>query len=154
MKNILYTNAAGQRVNLVDYTKERIHTYQDTRVYIGTDSQSAGRYTHYATVVAFRRDARKGVHFVWHKTKIPCGIDHWSRLWKEVELTVDAAEYLKRELPSLKISYVELDFNGEKSTLSNKLVSSAKGWMQGLGYNVLVKPDEQVACQAADWLLR
>jgi len=148
-----FSTLEGLRVNLIDYISERLHKYPDTKIYVGTDSQDYGRWTHYATVVAFRRSA-KGVHFVYTKDKIQTGRDHWSRLWREVEMTVDLAEFIKESLPFLKIEHLEIDFNGTKNTLSNRLVKSARGWCEGMGYSVLVKPDEQVACKAADWLLK
>ena len=151
--NYKFVKRNGERVNLIEYIKTQITRHPDTKVYIGTDSQDRSIFSHYVTVVAFRY-GNKGAHIVWKHNKFSRVNDHWSRLWREIEMTIEVANYIRDVLPFLNIKAVEVDFNGEKNTLSNKLVKAARGWCEGLGYNVLVKPDEQIACQAADWILK
>ena len=142
----------GERVELVNYVIKKLAENKHTKVYIGTDSQSYGGYTHYVTCVVLRYNSRGG-HVLFNRIKVPRIRDHWTRLWKECELSIEAANWLDDNSP-IKVEFVELDYNTVKITESSKLVSATKGWIESLGYKCRLKPDELIACKAADFIVR
>lgn len=143
----------GELVNAIEHTVSQIATFPDNlRIYIATDSQNYGGKTVYVTVVVYRYGL-KGAHYIYQKQRIPRIRDHFTRLWKEAELTVEAASMLTDEIP-VSIEALEFDYNNKKITKSTSLVSATKGWAESLGYKVKVKPDEMIAAKAADHLCR
>lgn len=146
---ILETN---ETVDILTYVIDKLKENPHLRIYVGTDSQSYGGFTHYAVVVVLRYNQRGG-HVLFQRIKVPRIRDHWSRLWKECELSLDVAEWLNKSSP-IKIEAIELDYNTKKITESTKLVSATKGWVESLGYKARLKPDEMIACKAADHICR
>lgn len=85
--------------DLGQYLREYLAEYPDTSVYVGTDSQTAGAWTRFVTVVALYDEIRKdGVHYVFTKTTEKREKDTFSRMWKEVEMSMEVAEYLETAL--------------------------------------------------------
>lgn len=142
----------GEKVELVDYVIQKLVENKHIKIYIGTDSQNYGGFTHYATCVVLRYNQRGG-HVLYNKVKVPRIRDHWTRLWKECELSVEAANWLS-DNSSIKVEFLELDYNTVKITESHKLVSATRGWVESLGYKCRLKPDEMIACKAADFICR
>lgn len=122
-----------------------------TKIYVGTDSQNKRRKTTYVTVVALRPGTR-GVHVLYFKENIQKNRDIYTRLWKECEMSVELAEYLREA--GLSVYQIDLDFNDDESYESNRVASGAAGWIEGLGYRAGTKPAELVATKAADHLCR
>lgn len=144
----------GELVNVIDHTISQLATFPDNlRIYIATDSQNYGGKTVYVTVVVYRYGVR-GAHYIYKKDRIPRIRDHFSRLWKEAELTVEVADIITGEIPVISIEALEFDYNNKKVTKSSSLVAATKGWAESLGYKVKVKPDEMIAAKAADHLCR
>lgn len=141
-----------ERVDLLEYVIDRLKENPHLKIYIGTDSQNYGGFTHYAIAVVLRYNQRGG-HVLYQKLKVPRIREHWNRLWKECELSVEVAEWLKAASP-LTIEAVELDYNTKKITESHKLVAATKGWVESLGFKARLKPDEMIACKAADHICR
>ncbi len=142
----------GELVNIIEHCVDQLSFYPSLKIYIATDSQNYGAKTVYATAIVFRYGL-KGAHYVYLKQRLPRIRDHFTRLWKEAEYTLDAANMLTEELP-IAIEALEFDYNGEKKTKSTSLISATKGWAESLGYKVKVKPDEMIAAKAADHLAR
>ena len=151
----------GELVDDVTHAREVMAKHPDAKIYVGTDSQNKKRYTNYAVAVVFRYGYR-GAHYMYHRYKIKKIRDRWSRLWKEVELSIEVANRLKEH--GIPIYAIDLDFNGDETYVdsngrskqagSNMMVSSACGYCIGLGYKVIIKPEEQIAAKAADHLCR
>lgn len=141
-----------QKVDLLQYIVDKISENPHLKIYIGTDSQNFGRDTYYATAVVLRYNQRGG-HVLYQTEKVPRIYNHWNRLWKECEKSVEVAQWLK-ESSSIGVECIELDYNTKKITESNKLVSATKGWVESLGYKARLKPDEMIACKAADHVCR
>ena len=116
-------------------------------IHIGSDSQSVGKKTFYATVIAYKLGTR-GVHYILNKKKVSIINDMWTRLWKEAEDSIDTAEWLTKQI-SVKVE-IDMDYNGDENFKSHKLISAAKGWANSLGYKVNIKPNKQIATKAAD----
>lgn len=147
--NVLETN---EKVDLLEYIAEKIKENPYIKIYIGTDSQNFGGYTHYATAVVLRYNQRGG-HVLYKREKIGRIRDHFTRLWKECEYSLEVAQWL-RDISAINVEAIELDYNSAKITESSKLVSATVGWCKGEGFNVKVKPDEMIAAKAADHVCR
>lgn len=141
-----------EKVDLLDYIVEKLREEPNIKIYVGTDSQNYGGYSHYATAVVLRYNQRGG-HVLYQKIKVPRIRDHWTRLWNECQYSLDVALWLKENSP-IQVEVIELDFNSVKLTESHKLVSATKGYVQSMGFNVRLKPDEMIACKAADHICR
>jgi len=85
--------------DLGQYLRDYLAEYPDTSVYVGTDSQTGGAWTRFVTVVALYDEIRKdGVHYVFTKIAEKREKDTFSRMWKEVEMSMEVAEYLETAL--------------------------------------------------------
>lgn len=144
-----FKTVGGVYVDIVEHTLESIKQNPNTQIHVGTDSQNLSDETIYVTVIAYRY-GNNGVHYIMHKQKVSRISDMWSRLWKETELTLQVAEWLKEQLPALKIN-IDMDYNDDKFWASNQLVQATRGWAQSLGYQVNTKPVTLIACRAADY---
>jgi predicted RNase H-related nuclease YkuK (DUF458 family) len=145
---LLFKNIKGDRIDPVDQTLEVIKNYPYAEIHIGTDSQNINKETRYTTVIAYRLGTR-GVHYIFSKSSTKIIRDMWTRLWKEAEFSIDLAEWLTQKI-TIKVQ-IDMDYNGDESFQSHKLISAAKGWANSLGYKVNVKPNNQIATRAADY---
>ena len=85
--------------DLGQYLRDYLEKYPDTTVYVGTDSQTAGAWTRFVTVIALYDEIRKdGVHYVFNKKTERREKDTFSRMWKEVEMSLEVASYLEGAL--------------------------------------------------------
>ena len=150
--NKYFKTEEGNLVDVLKHTVELFKDNPDMQIHIATDSQNYGANTVYATAVVFRFGL-KGAHYIYNKQKIPRIRNHFNRLYKEGELTIECAEYITSNL-SIKIHAVEFDYNDAKKTASTSLVPIMKGWAESLGYKALTKPDIMIASKASDHLCR
>ena len=132
----------GKYVNIVKHTLEQIEKYPNLQIYVGTDSQTMGGHTVYATTICFRYGTR-GAHYVVFKEEVARVSDDFMRLWDEGRRTIETAAILTDELPVSV--YLEFDYNDYAKTVSNKLVSSFKGYQ-----NARFKSCEMIATRAAN----
>lgn len=125
---------------------------------VGTDSQKRKRKIVYVTIIAFRFGIR-GVHYIYHKElikkkKYQLGRkpNEYERLYNEAVLSLEVANHLNEN--GLKVDFVELDYNSDHKYLSNQLIGPTVGMCKAYGFQVKVKPDEQMAVKAADNLAK
>lgn len=142
----------GDRVDVVNHTIKILEDTPHVEIHIGTDSQNKGEFTHYAIAIAYRFGTR-GVHYIYHKEKVPRIKDRFTKLFREAELTIETAEWITTKIPSLKVE-LDFDYNDDKKYFSQKLVSAVKGWAESLGYKANTKPNNQIATKAADYQCR
>jgi predicted RNase H-related nuclease YkuK (DUF458 family) len=135
-------------VDLVPHIKAAIQSEDDVKLYIGSDSQTVGDTTIYATVIVIHYGNR-GAGVLYHKEKLPKVRDTWTRLWAEVERSIEIAEYLRSHgLP--KADYIDLDFNPDPKYRSNMVLRAAVGYVESLGYTPRTKPMAPAASTCAD----
>lgn len=138
-------------IDVVDYCKKYLSDNRSAEIHIGTDSQNHRKFSAYVIAIAFRNE-NHGAHVIYTSFHIPKIRDKFSRLWKEAEYSISVADILrKNEIP---IKYIELDFNKKKNTGSNMMIAPSVGYVLGMGYSAITKPDDLVACKAADHILR
>ena len=75
------------------YVLDYVIKYPDTMVFIGTDSTQLRKQTLYATAVVLYHPG-SGAHIIYKRTRLSKVKDLFTRLWKEVELTREVAEYV------------------------------------------------------------
>lgn len=150
--NKYFKTEEGQIVDILEHAVSQLQTFPDLKIHIATDSQNYGANTVYATVIVFRYGL-KGAHYIYLKQRLPRIRNHFNRLYKEGELTIECAEYLTSNV-SVKVHALEFDYNDKKKTASTNLIPIMKGWAESLGYKALVKPDLLIAAKASDHLCR
>lgn len=146
--NQIFRDIHGNRIDPIRHTRKILKENPFVDIHIGTDSQSFAKRTKYITVIAYRFGNR-GVHYILTKKGYPQIKDLWTRLWKETEMSVGVAEWIKSAL-NIRAE-IDMDYNEDESFKSNKLVNVSRGWANSLGYKVNIKPHGQIATRAADY---
>ena len=139
------------KVELGPYARQMIKNNPNIKIYVGSDSQNYSQSTLYATTVVFRFE-NSGAHVIYHRERTPLVTDMWTRLWGELQRSIDVAGYLKFEC-GVPIEQIDLDVNSDPEYPSNKIFQAAVGYAQSLGYIAKTKPDLLVATWAANVLV-
>lgn len=88
----------GEHVRDVgQYVLDYVTQYPETMVFIGTDSTQLRKQTLYATAVMLYHPGG-GAHIVFKRDRVPKIKDLFTRLWKEVEIVKEVAEYIDSTL--------------------------------------------------------
>jgi len=142
----------NEQFDLAEYTKRYLDTNKDynVKMYLGCDSQTKADKTTYATTLVFHVES-SGCHVIYKKEVVPVIRDMWNRLWKETELSVEAAIYLREN--GIEIDTIDLDYNIDPIHDSNRLVKAAVGYVESLGFKARVKPELLPAVYAADTIV-
>jgi predicted RNase H-related nuclease YkuK (DUF458 family) len=158
-----YYKINGDEVSLIPYIIDKLKSNIVESIHVGSDSQNIGRKTTIVTVVAFRYGIGndnsngnligKGVHYIFNKSRVKKIRNVEERLLIEVENSINLSLWIREHIPTIKLQ-IDMDINSDEHHLSNKLVSQAKGWGEGLGFIVNIKPDNQIATRAADYHCR
>lgn len=148
-----FSTKEGVKVNIVEHTLEQIAKHPNMKMYVGTDSQDDGLETVYATAIVYRFDLR-GAHVIYFREKIPRIWDMFTRLYTEGMRTVETAEMIKKEIPSLSFEALEFDYNDMHKTDSSRVIGALRGWVKGLGMKPSFKSGGQLATKVADHICR
>ncbi|MGB1094464.1 MAG: ribonuclease H-like YkuK family protein [Bacteroidia bacterium] len=136
------------RVFLNEYIRDYLQKNPKAQIIIGCDSKNRDDETVYGLVVVLYKN-KKGGHVLYGKERVPRVRDRWSRLWKEVEYSVDMANQLVQSgLP--KATFIDLDLNPDPQFKSNDVVRAAVGLVESMGYQARTKPYSLCASYAAD----
>jgi predicted RNase H-related nuclease YkuK (DUF458 family) len=138
----------GQYIDLIPYLKTKLAEADNIRMYVGTDSQNVGSRTIYATVIVLHY-GNNGGHVIYRKTSVPKILDKFTKLWNEVQDSVELAQYLEANGIE-KPAYIDLDFNPDPRYQSNTVLRAALGYVESLGYSPRCKPDAVSASYIAD----
>jgi predicted RNase H-related nuclease YkuK (DUF458 family) len=139
-------------VDLVPYLTEKLKEADDIQLYIGTDSQNQADRTIYASVIVLHYGNRGG-HVLYSKESFPRIRDSFTRLWKEVDLSVQISEFL-REAGIQKPKYIDIDLNPDPRYRSNQVLRAALGYVESMGYSPRCKPNAVSASCIADKLCK
>lgn len=146
----------GSDVDLIQHTQSIIDQHPDTRLYVGCDSQNKRRGCTYAIVVAYRftygEGTRKGARYVYQQEWVDKTKDKFTRLWGEVERSVNLALWLEEK--GFKVYQIDLDFNQDVKAGSHDMVASGVGYCRGFGFNVSIKPEMQCASRCGDHIVK
>lgn len=150
MEKIFRSLSNHQEIDLLPYLIKKMEEPWD--LYIGTDSQHIGDYTYYATVIVLHNSS-KGGHILYCKEIVDRVSDTFSRLWKEVENSMEVALYLRSQHFDA-ISSIDLDFNPDPKYQSNSLLRAALGYVEAMGFKARIKPYAAAASCCADYILQ
>lgn len=124
-------------------------------VYVGCDSHKTTkrgkRETVFVTVVVIHKDCSSGAKVFSRTDVLPEFPSNRVRLLKEVEMAVDIA-YEIADTVGKRVFEVHLDLNPSPEHYSNCVVKEAIGWVKGMGYTPVIKPDSVAANACADGL--
>lgn len=150
------------------YLRKYLTDYPQTSIFVGSDSKCKGGKVLYATVIALYDEIRKdGVHYIFKRDREVGKIDIFSRMWKEMEKSLEVAEYLEVELEGYakrlsiedlmvmknpaggyykvhqnKLVTIDVDVNthdGDGKNQSHIAFETIKGYLVGLGYRARFK---------------
>ena len=141
-----------QQIDLVSYVKNKIEESPELDLFVGCDSQNHGRVTTYAIVVVLHK-THGGGHVLYTREDIPMIRDVSTRIWKEVEMSLDVAEFLV-ENGIKRAKYIDIDMNPDKKYKSNMLLAAAMGLVKWKGFEGRSKPDAVSASYVADKLCK
>lgn len=135
------------------YIKSSLDTQPLSKVYVGTDSQNKDDFTIYVTAIVIHWNSDSGGHVLYVKDKVPRIRDRYTKLWIEVQRSVEVANFLKNDC-NIPIEYIDLDLNSNAKWESNKVLGPAVGYIESLGYQARFKPGPAYAVRIADSLCR
>ena len=143
-----------EKIDLIPYIEKYIEQHEGVKILIGCDSQNQKRETTYAVVIGLYTPG-KGAHVLYNKFNIPRELDNFTRLFKEVQYSVDVAEIV-REGTGIRAEYIDIDINNDKKYKSNTVLVSAVGYVTAFGYKFRHKHDIETPhmCYAADHLVK
>jgi predicted RNase H-related nuclease YkuK (DUF458 family) len=118
----------GKYVNIVNHTVEYLNKYPNVEIFVGTDSQTEHGYTMYATTIVYRYGTR-GAHYIVFKEQVDREKVEYNRLYNEGVRTIEAANILKNEIPSLN-PILEFDYADVNKTISTQLVNAFRGYYE------------------------
>lgn len=144
---VMHNNAP---IQLLEHVRETLACHPDVEVLVGSDSQNRSGHTIYTTAVVLRY-RKNGAHVLYWREKQTRIRDMWTRLWGEVERSVDVARLLTVE-GGIRISRIDMDLNSDPRHGSNRLHTSAVGYVRAQGYEARTKPDMLIATWAANVL--
>ena len=142
----------GEQIDdVAKYVKEYISQYPETEVMVGTDSQNSGDITTYCTIIAMYRPGRGG-HCIYRKWKTKKVTVRSVRLLSEVWSSLEVANLLRGD--GIEIKYIDIDINPNPKFKSYEVYSSAKGMIEGLGYECRCKTFIPLVTSMADWVVK
>lgn len=144
--------------NVNEYVKEYFTTHDgEYKLFIGTDSQKVRKQSlvYYATVICIY-NVGHGAHILYSKQKRTNIKNMFDRLWWEIEYSMAITNELKDGgvLVNRNILSVHIDISPKVKNKSNDVYKSAVGYVTGMGYNCLAKPNAVAATYCSDWVVR
>ena len=120
-------------------------------IYIGTDSMLTSGYCKFSTIVAIHSNEHDiANYFFQNQKKYDKKFKNLeTKILREVEYSITAANYFKYHIPSASIE-VHIDIGDQERNATRHLVDASCGWVAGSGYISKIKP-ESWASSVADW---
>lgn len=163
---MIFKKISGERIeNLSEYLKSYLSSRDgEIEIYIGCDSlPPRNKMVSFITAIVIY-DIGHGAHVIYKKDKSDKCKAMYDRLWREIELTVEVATYLRDNnileyktkngiIKSISIE-IHADLNPDSAHKSNAVYLSAMGYVKSLGFNFVPKPTAFAATYMADSLVR
>lgn len=147
-ERIFHTLGERKTVDLIPYLKKKVSERDDIKIYIGTDSQNHKKKTFYAVVIVLHY-GNNGGHVIYTKEKVPRIKDRYSRLWREVTLSLELANFIV-DNGIQRPDFIDLDLNPDPKWKSNDVLRAALGYVEGSGYTPRAKHGE--VSGSASWM--
>ena len=159
--------------DLGEYVRCYKRQYPEVTFIVGCDAAEGKKSYGYAVVVVMVHKGN-GAHYIFKRetAERDAIMKRWSKIaksptahipvkiWGEVERTMRTCEYLEEALaefksdPEEKLVEAHLDINGSPQWASNSLYEAGRGYFNGYGVPVKLKPDAFAASHAADLISR
>lgn len=144
--------------NVEEYVKNYCLEHKNNiDIIVATDSQNKGSKTTYSTVIGMydRGDGEHGhgAHCIFRRWKTDRERVRNTRLLNEVGASIEIAQKLV-SAGCPKPKFIDIDINPNPKFKSNEVYSAAKGWAEGLGYEVRFKHLGPMFTYVADWLVK
>jgi len=145
--------------NVAKYIENYIESdkHHEFEIFIGTDSQKVRKrnLVWYSSVVCLYRKGN-GAHIIYAKEKRTDIIGIENRLLEEVNYSIQLATYLRdnKVLNLDELLTLHIDISTNKKNKSNKVHKQAEGWVTGMGFECVSKPDSHASSYAADMVCR
>lgn len=173
MKNKFKKFGGNDIPDVGEHIRNYLKLYPQTSVYVGTDSKVRGGKIVYVSVIAMYDEIRKdGVHYIFKRDTEHGKLDVFSRMWREMEKSVEVADYLEIELEGhikrytiedmmvlknpaggyykmnqTRLVGIDMDINAQpgpdKRNKSNVAYLAVKGYLVGLGYRTRFKNERE-----------
>jgi uncharacterized protein len=144
----------GRRVkDLIGEFKQVIGEAGETEVHVGTDSQQAGRFTEFVTVMAIL-DKGHGGRVFYTREKVERVKNLRERLMKEVWLSVTTGLEINEYVPSKDSLLIHVDANPDVHYKSSAYIKELTAMVVSQGFRHILKPDAWVASHVADHIVK
>lgn len=121
-------------------------------IHVGCDSKFYSGGTRFALAIAiYLNPCVTYWHATWNDKNMRRDIKY--RIWEEVELSIALGFKLQELMPTKKIS-IHCDINADSRFPSHSLNTSAKGYVEGCGFEYKNKPGSWCATGCADYHTR
>lgn len=120
-------------------------------LYVGTDSMLYNTHCVFSCIVAVHSNDLSIANYYFQKQKMT-ELKYKkleNKILKEIEISINAAQFLKQNIPKSNIE-VHIDIGDTNKNATKHLVDGAKGWVKGMGFDVKIKPYSW-ASSVADW---
>ena len=151
--SVMFRKFNGETIPSVDdYVKDYVNTHENMEILVGTDSQNRGDNTIYSTVIALYEPGH-GAHCIFRRWREPRERIRATRLMNEVWASIATAEELVKK-GVRKPKYIDIDINPNPRFKSNEVFTSAKGMIEGMGYEVRFKTFGPLVTTMADYVVK
>lgn len=152
MENKHYIKIDGTEiVDVKEYVREFIIEHPTVQVHIGCDSQERGENISYAVTLCLYIPGHGG--HVISKRVVTKKASRYEKLWKEVELSISAAEELESVIKNQELT-IHVDYNVKPTEGSHSLYDAGIGYITACGYKALGKPNAWASTKVADKVCR
>ena len=148
----------GEKIDLVTYVGNYCHAHRNIQIMVSTDSQSHGRYTCFATIVALYDSGDgehgHGAHVIsrtWKGRRYKKS-EIFDRMMDETMASIDVAKLMRDS--GIFVRYVDIDISPEEEAGSNVAFSAAKGWVESEGFECRWKTLCPLSTTMADYEAR
>jgi predicted RNase H-related nuclease YkuK (DUF458 family) len=132
--------------------REVVSKHPNIKYRVGCDSLNIKDKTVFITTLVGIHPDKKGAFILYSKEKVPKIEEPQVRLWVEVEKAIEFATFLRDE-HLVEIDCIDFDLNPDITYESSRLVASAIGYAESMGFKAYCKPDSIFAIYAADFIV-
>lgn len=128
------------------------YTRQNIPISIGTDSMVKSDKVTFASAIGFHSfEKNVGNYFFSKKNYNKSEFSNlYTRLGKEIMMSIDIAKFIKEKFPNAKIE-IHVDISDDPNNSSSIISDYAKAWNGYQEFSLIVKPNAWAASGCADW---
>ena len=132
--------------------RDVLETKPGIKYRVGCDSLNIKDKTVFITTLVGINPGNNGAFILYQKEKVNKIGDTTKRLWTEVEKAISFASFLRDHM-KMEVDCIDFDLNSDQNYVSSRLLISAIGYAQSLGFQAKCKPGELHAICAADYIV-